>query len=133
MTTPVPLPGLDELAQFSTRAAKAAALLSTVRDEDVDLATTPREEVYRIGGRTLYRIALDAPKRVATPILVTYAMVGRWTILDLQQDRSFLRSCAASPRAAARSTSWTGAIPRPPISSTTSATSSTFISTASST
>ena len=94
MTTPLPLPGLDELAQFSTRAAKAAALLSDVRDEDVDLAVTPREEVHRIGGRTLYRIAVDAPKRVATPILVVYAMVGRWTILDLQQDRSFLRNLA---------------------------------------
>src|SRR3954451_12063161 len=94
MNAPLPLPGLDELAQFSTRAAKAAALLSAVRDEDVDLATTPREEVHRIGGRTLYRIALDGPKRVATPVLVTYAMVGRWTILDLQQDRSFLRNLA---------------------------------------
>src|SRR3954469_2805604 len=84
MNTSLPLPGLDELAQFSTRAAKAAALLSEVRDEDVDVAATPREEVHRIGGRTLYRIALDGPKRVATPVLVIYAMVGRWTILDLQ-------------------------------------------------
>ena len=94
MNTPLPLPGLDELAQFSKRAAKAAALLSEIRDEDVDVAATPREEVHRIGGRFLYRIALVAPKRVATPVLVTYAMVGRWTILDLQPDRSFLRSLA---------------------------------------
>ena len=94
MIGPLPLPGLDELAQFSTRAARAAAMLSAVRDEDVDVAATPREEVHRIGGRTLYRIAVDAPQRVATPVLVVYAMVGRWTILDLQQDRSFLRSLA---------------------------------------
>ena len=94
MNTPLPLPGLNELAQFSTRAAKAAALLSEIRNEDVDVAATPREEVHRIGGRRLYRIALDAPKRVATPVMVIYAMVGRWTILDLQQDRSFLRSLA---------------------------------------
>ena len=87
MIGPLPLPGLDELAQFSTRAARAAAMLSAVRDEDVDVAATPREEVHRIGGRTLYRIAVDAPKRVLTPVLVVYAMVGRWTILDLQQDR----------------------------------------------
>jgi polyhydroxyalkanoate synthase subunit PhaC len=94
MITPVPLPGLDELAQFSTRAAKAASLLTEIRDEDVDLAVTPREEIHRIGGRTLYRIAVDAPKHVKTPLLVIYAMVGRWTILDLQEDRSFLRSLA---------------------------------------
>jgi polyhydroxyalkanoate synthase len=88
--------GLSELAGFSTRAAKAAAMLSHVRDADVDIASTPRETVARIGGRTLYRIAVDAPKRIATPVLVVYAMVGHWTILDLQPDRSFLKNLAES-------------------------------------
>ena len=59
--------GLAQLASYSTRAAKAAALLSEFRDEDVQIATTPREAVAQIGGRTLYRIAVDAPKRVKTP------------------------------------------------------------------
>lgn len=86
--------GLAQLASYSTRAAKAAALLSKLRDEDVQIATTPREAVAQIGGRTLYRIAVDAPKRVKTPVLVVYAMVGHWTILDLQPDRLFLRNLA---------------------------------------
>lgn len=90
----LPLPGLAELADFSSRAAQAARLLAEVRDEDVDVATIPREEVRRIGQRVLYRIALDGPRRIAVPLLVTYAMVGRWTILDLQDDRSFLRGLA---------------------------------------
>ena len=37
---------------------------------------------------------IDGARRVATPILVVYAMVGRWTFLDLQKDRSFLRTLA---------------------------------------
>lgn len=86
------LPGLAELAEFSAKAAGAAALLSGLRDADIDIATIPRAEVHRIGGRTLYRIAPSGPQRVATPVLVVYAMVGRWTILDLQEDRSFLRN-----------------------------------------
>jgi polyhydroxyalkanoate synthase subunit PhaC len=86
--------GLSQLASFSARAARAVALLSQYRDDDVDLATTPRETVSRIGGRTLYRMAVDTPKRVKTPVLVVYAMVGHWTILDLQPDRSFLRNLA---------------------------------------
>src|SRR3954471_11297226 len=107
MNTPVPLPRLEELAQFSTRAAKAAALLSEVRNEDVDLAATPREEVYRIGGRTLYRIALDAPKRVASRFwsFTPWSGAGRSSTCSRTA-----RSCAASPRAAATSTSWTGGI-----------------------
>jgi polyhydroxyalkanoate synthase len=86
------MPGIAELAEYGTRAAKAATLLAGIRDEDVDLAATPKEEILRIAGRTLYRITPAQPPRVATPILVTYAMVGRWTVLDLQDDRSFLRN-----------------------------------------
>ena len=94
MAQGVTIPGLDALAAFSTRAAKAAALLGEVRDEAVDVAVTPRERITEINGRTLYRMAVGAPTRVATPILVLYAMVGNWRILDLQPDRSFLRSLA---------------------------------------
>ena len=84
--------GLAHLASYSTRAAKAATLLSQFRDENVEIATTPRELVARIGGRSLYRVNVEAPRRVKTPLLVVYAMVGHWTILDLQPDRSFLRN-----------------------------------------
>jgi polyhydroxyalkanoate synthase len=81
-----------ELNRFGERVAKASGLLAQLHEEDVRLAPTPREEVARIGERVLYRIAVDRPKRVSTPVLVVYAMVGRWTILDLQEDRSFLRN-----------------------------------------
>ncbi|KQT58531.1 hypothetical protein ASG52_21710 [Methylobacterium sp. Leaf456] len=88
------IPGLKELAEFSKRAAQAAGQLGAVRAEDVDLATTPREKITEINGRTLYRIDVGSPSRVETPILVLYAMVGNWQILDLQPDRSFLKSLA---------------------------------------
>ena len=91
---PDPVPGLAELANYVSQAAKATALLAELRDQDVDIAVTPKEEIRRVNGRTLYRVALDRPKRVATPLLIVYAMVGRWTILDLQEDRSFLRTLA---------------------------------------
>ena len=90
------VPDFAELLGFATRAAQAATLLSGIRDDDVDLAVTPRQEIRRINGRTLYRLVPDAPPRIATPVLVLYAMVGRWTVLDLQDDRSFLRGLAKS-------------------------------------
>ena len=85
---------LAELSRFSERAARASSLLAQVHDEDVRLAQTPREEIARRGQRVLYRIALEGPRRVRTPVFVVYALVGRWTILDLQEDRSFLRNLA---------------------------------------
>src|SRR4051794_41425423 len=94
MNAPLPLPGLDELARFSKRAAKAAALLSAVRDEDVDLAATPREEVHRIGGGTLFRLALAGPERGAPPGLFFYPVGRGWAVLGSHQGRSFLRHLA---------------------------------------
>lgn len=92
----VAMPGLAELTEFSTRAARVAEQLGALREQDVDVAVTPREAITTINGRTLYRIAVGEPSRVKTPILVLYAMVGSWQILDLQPDRSFLKSLAES-------------------------------------
>ena len=93
MSTAFPLiSAAMELNQFSERLAKASSLLSRVGDEEVQLASTPREQIAQIGERALYRIALEGPKRMPAPVLVVYAMVGRWTILDLQDDRSFVRN-----------------------------------------
>jgi poly[(R)-3-hydroxyalkanoate] polymerase subunit PhaC len=86
------LAAMMELNQFSERLAKASALLSQINSDDVELARSPREKIAQIGERALYRIALEGPRRVATPVLIVYAMVGRWTILDLQEDRSFVRN-----------------------------------------
>jgi polyhydroxyalkanoate synthase len=80
--------------EFGKQMANAASLLAKVRDQDVQIAQTPREEVHRIAGRTLYRLTLSEQPRVKIPVLVTYAMVGSWQVLDLQDDRSLLRKLA---------------------------------------
>ncbi len=94
MTQTMALPGLKELTEFSKRAATAAAMLGDIDSNEVDVAATPRTKIVEINGRTLYRIDVGEPMRVQTPILVLYAMVGTWQILDLQPDRSFLRGLA---------------------------------------
>jgi poly(3-hydroxyalkanoate) synthetase len=83
------VPGFTELIDLSKRVANAASQLARVRETDVEIDQTPREEIYRIAGRALYRIALDHPRRVQTPVLVSYAMVGHWNVLDVQDDRFF--------------------------------------------
>lgn len=84
--------GVTELIDFSKRVANATGQLAKIRRQDVEIAQTPREQIHQIAGRTLYRITLDQPRRVQTPVLVTYAMVGHWNVLDLQDDRSFLKN-----------------------------------------
>ena len=56
------------------------------------IGTTPKEEVLRIDKAVLYRYLPMVEKPSPVPILLTYALVGRYTMMDLQEDRSFVRN-----------------------------------------
>ncbi|HSM12916.1 MAG TPA: class III poly(R)-hydroxyalkanoic acid synthase subunit PhaC, partial [Thermoanaerobaculia bacterium] len=80
---------LKKLMDSQRKLADTTRQLAGTRDRDVDLATLPKTEVRRIGDKVLYRCD---PRGDVTgpPVLVIYALVGRYTVLDLQPDRSFL-------------------------------------------
>jgi polyhydroxyalkanoate synthase subunit PhaC len=85
---------VDELAKLidtQRRLAETARQLAVTRDRDVDLATTPKTEVLRIGDKVLYHCSRpDGSAAPGPAVLVAYALVGRYTVLDLQPDRSFV-------------------------------------------
>lgn len=70
----------------------AAEAIKNIADiQDVDVATAPREKVWEDGKVSLYHFTrTDAPK-AKTPIIISYALVNRWAMMDLQPDRSFIR------------------------------------------
>ncbi len=80
-----------ELLQLQQKFAQASARLSQIADDDVEIASTPKDEVFRIDKTVLYRYAPLVEKPAPVPILLVYALVGRYTMLDLQDDRSFVR------------------------------------------
>ena len=41
---------------------------------------------------TLYRYRPLAKRKVATPVLIVYSLIGRYTMTDLQEDRSLIRN-----------------------------------------
>lgn len=53
---------------------------------------TEKELVYRDGKRKLYRYKRRAEKVCSVPMLIIYALVNRYTMLDLQPDRSMIRN-----------------------------------------
>ena len=87
-----PQAALEEVAETQRKLADALARLGRVRDADVRIGTTPKEEVLRIDKTVLYRYVPMVEKPSPVPILLTYALVGRYTMMDLQEDRSFVRS-----------------------------------------
>lgn len=83
---------LSKLVDSQRKLADTARQLALTRDRDVDLATLPKTEIQRIGDKVLYRCDAPGAEGPRPPVLVVYALVGRYTVLDLQPDRSFLRS-----------------------------------------
>ena len=59
-----PQKALKEFTDFSARLQKGGALLDKTRDRDVEIATTPKREVFRTDKTVLYRYEPTAKNRL---------------------------------------------------------------------
>jgi polyhydroxyalkanoate synthase len=76
--------------------AKLAAGIGTLREvDDVDYGITRREEVWRDGKVVLYRFRGDTAPTATVPLLISYALVNRPYMVDLQSDKSIVRGLLA--------------------------------------
>jgi polyhydroxyalkanoate synthase len=82
-----------EIAEFSGRMARAAQQIATM---DVTReGCSPRSEAFRIDKTVLLRYAPAAPAAGLPPLVISYALVNRPYMLDLQPDRSLIRGLLA--------------------------------------
>lgn len=66
--------------------------LGELSENELAIATVPRQEVWREDMARLYRCEpLDGQAARGIPILITYALVGRYQMIDLEVDRSLVR------------------------------------------
>jgi polyhydroxyalkanoate synthase len=76
----------EDAERVQSRAAKASEVL--FEDLDTDLAQTPYEVVYTEDRVKLKHYIPKTKIQYNTPLLVTYALINRETMLDLQPGRS---------------------------------------------
>ena len=82
-----------EALEFGARFAHSAEALGRIRDVDVDVGATPKTEVMRVEKVTLHHYTpLDGVEVKTGPVLIVYGLVGRFTMADLQEDRSLVRN-----------------------------------------
>lgn len=83
-----------DLAHVQEQLAKSVKLLMDMKDEDVASDTLEKEEVLSIGKMKLYHYKpLVAQNKVSkTPTLITYALVNRQYMMDIQPDRSVIKA-----------------------------------------
>ena len=85
----------SELQTARDKIARGLARLGTLTEEDLAIATVPREEVWREDTVRLYRCVPVVPHPHPVPILITYALVGRFQMIDLEVERSLVRKLLA--------------------------------------
>lgn len=88
----LPQEALNEVSDMQTKLAEGIRLMGEIREQDVQIGTTPKEAVLRQDKVVLYRYTPPEKPRGMAPVLMTYALVGRFTMVDLQEDRSLVRN-----------------------------------------
>jgi polyhydroxyalkanoate synthase subunit PhaC len=90
-----PEASMRELADLRRKLAHGAKRLGEFTEQDLAIATTPADEVYREDMMRLYRCRPTAAKQIGVSVLIVYALVGSYKMIDLETERSFVRKLLA--------------------------------------
>lgn len=83
---------IDDIAELNRQAIKAAQVLGSIRERDVTVGFSEREEVWRQDEVVLYRYRPLVEDPQPVPVLIVYALVNRPYMIDLQESRSLARN-----------------------------------------
>ncbi|MFZ1025052.1 MAG: class III poly(R)-hydroxyalkanoic acid synthase subunit PhaC [Limnoraphis robusta] len=76
--------------ELSKKAAKGIESLSKLREEDIEIGLTPKEEVYREDKVVLYHFQPMGELLISTPLLVVAGLINRPFMVDLEEKRSLI-------------------------------------------
>jgi len=80
---------LEEMASNTQKLMKGYETLQKM--PEVTVAVTPKELVWQKDKVKLYHYLRDTPPTAKIPVLVSFAMLNRHDVLDLQPDRSLMK------------------------------------------
>ena len=95
---PVNIPpdvALQRAAEIRDKLQRGAKRLAELSEEQLAIATAPKDEVWREDMVRLYRYRPTVESRAADQVLIAYALVGRYQMIDLEAERSFVRKLLA--------------------------------------
>lgn len=81
---------VQEMLEFNQKLGEGLKTLSQV--EQIDVGSTPKEQIYQEDKLVLYRYKPKIDKPNPVPILIIYALVNRPYMMDLQPDRSLIKN-----------------------------------------
>jgi polyhydroxyalkanoate synthase len=89
---PQPEDMIHEFTEFNRQMIEGIKTLSRIHSEHIQIGLTPKEEVYRDDKMVLYHYFPFVKRPCRVPVLIAYALVNRPYMVDLQENRSLVRS-----------------------------------------
>lgn len=80
---------MEEMTRTSETLVKGYEVLQKINE--VEIGTTPKELVWQSDLVKLYHYKRDTPATCKIPVLVSFAIMNRHDVLDLQPDRSLMK------------------------------------------
>ncbi len=80
---------VEEITNIGAKMLKSYQTLSDIKE--VKIATSPKTAVYNEDKLTLYKYDRESEATYKTPVLIVYALVNTYKMLDLQPDRSYIK------------------------------------------
>ncbi len=85
---------IEEFTSISAKLMKSYENLNKI--EEVTIASTSKTAVYSEDKLTLYLYDRETEASYKTPVLIVYALVNTYKMLDLQPDRSYIKNLLAA-------------------------------------
>jgi polyhydroxyalkanoate synthase subunit PhaC len=79
----------EELVKTTEKIAKGYKILKDIKT--VEIGTTPKTLVWSCDKIKMYHYTRETPAKCKIPVLVSFAMLNRHDVLDLQPDRSLMK------------------------------------------
>ncbi|MCE2744243.1 MAG: class III poly(R)-hydroxyalkanoic acid synthase subunit PhaC [Fluviicola sp.] len=87
------LNNIDILQELSANTSKIVKGIETLNEiKEVEIAITPKTLVFQDEKVKLFRYNRDSKATYKTPVLIVYALVNTYQMLDLQPDRSYIKN-----------------------------------------
>jgi len=86
---------IEEMIDLPRKTAAGLAKLRHLREEEIQIGTAPKYEINREDKLVLYRYEPVVDELLSPPLLISYALVNRPYMVDLQENRSIVRSLLA--------------------------------------
>lgn len=86
----------SEMFDYSKQVAVGAEAMARIQADQIEVGTTIKTKVASFDKVTLYRYqSINDIEPTTEPVLIVYGLIGRYTMIDLQEDRSLVRNLLA--------------------------------------